>query len=129
MARPGLGACGDCLNMDSSGTYCVETDESDCFTVVGPPILPPAGVVGPPILAPVTNSAPPSCPTGQVYGTSGCVADPALAALASIINPSTTSGAPSTSQTFSQWIVANSTLLLVSFGAIGAVMALAGHKR
>lgn len=34
-----------------------------------------------------------------------------------------------TTQTFSQWVTANSTLLLVSFAAIGAVMALAGKRR
>src|SRR5580658_43461 len=114
MARAGLGACGDCLNMDSSGTYCVETDTSGCT---------PAGVVGPPVLASPT----PSCPSGQVYSSSGCVVDPAMAALAANINPSTTSGAPTT-QTFAQWVTANSTLLLVSFAAIGALMALAGKK-
>jgi hypothetical protein len=108
----GLGACGDCLNYDSSGTYCVETDTTGCTLA--------PGVVGPPVLPPAT----PTCPTGQVYSTSGCVVDPALASLPAMMAAAAASLTPTTGQTFGQWVTANSTLLLVAFGAVGALVAL-----
>lgn len=107
----GLGNCGDCLNWDSSGTYCVELDQTGCTTA--------PGVVGPPALPQI-----PTCQTGQVWNPSaGCIPDPALTSLPAMMAAAAAS-ATKPGQTFLQWVEANSTVLLVGFGAIGALVAL-----
>ncbi len=41
-----------------------------------------------------------------------------------LLQDATANLTPTTGETFSQWVTANSTLLLVAFGAIGALVAL-----
>ncbi len=94
------------------------------------------------------------CPTGQVDGGGFCIDDLTGALAAADANTQLYTGVPvgpntSTSiavtipsgltlnaqgqvvpqQTFTQWVSANSTLLLVAFGAVGALMALGRGRR
>lgn len=115
--------------MGSLGCDCgVEDDAGNCTPCT-------TNVIGPPVI----NAPTPAVCSAGTYLSAGntCLPNPAppttyAACLAmysdeSMCSPTQFGAAPA-SQTFAQWISANSTILLVSFAAIGALMALAGKK-
>lgn len=79
-----------------------------------------------------------TCPAGQLDAGGFCVDDLTGALAAADANTQLYTGVPigpnasnsinitlpATGQTFGQWVSANSTLLLVAFGAVGALVAL-----
>ncbi len=81
------------------------------------------------------------CPTGQVDGGGFCVDDLTGALAAADANTQLYTGVPVgpnasnsisvtlPAQTFSQWVEAHSTILLVAFGAVGALVALTRGRR